>query len=226
MEDIMADAAIPTAPGLPVVIDISRFQGAIDFAKVKAAGIQGVIAKATQGTAYVDPLFAQYAAGAKAAGLLFGAYHFGTGSTGSSQAAHFVDTVTRVVGTTDGVLLALDFEDNSHGSAITLDEAEDFIHEVEARTGKFPGIYGGSYLKEAISKTSSPPDVLKNCGLWIAQYGPRPVFPTNIWPKYTLWQFTDGDIGKFGPRHTNGIHAASDHDTFNGAQGDLTAFWQ
>src|SRR5262245_27918666 len=60
-----------TVPGL----DISYFEGNIDFAQVRASGQRWVIARTNDGT-FVDPKFVSYYKGAKAAGLLVGAYMF------------------------------------------------------------------------------------------------------------------------------------------------------
>ena len=67
------------------IIDLSHHNGGrLNFAKAKADGIVGVIQKATQGEAYVDPTFSRNKAAVLEAELLFGAYHFGTGSNGIS----------------------------------------------------------------------------------------------------------------------------------------------
>ncbi len=61
------------------IIDLSHHNGDVDLGRAKAAGILGVIQKATQGTGYKDPTFDANREQAIQAGLLFGAYHFGTG---------------------------------------------------------------------------------------------------------------------------------------------------
>jgi len=91
------------------VIDISHHNGArLRFDKAKADGIVGVIQKATQGEAYVDATFKKNRTAVMDAELLFGAYHFGTGSNGVSQAQHFLDTVLP----DNNTVVVLDFEDN------------------------------------------------------------------------------------------------------------------
>ena len=80
-------------PGLNAVIDLSHHNGNPDFKKIAADGIVGVIHKATQGTKNVDPTYAARRKPALDAGLLWGAYHFGTGSDGLMQAEHFLDVV-------------------------------------------------------------------------------------------------------------------------------------
>ena len=77
------------------IIDISSWQHpngeAIDWQKVAAAGYHGVLIKATQGTWYVNPFFADDVDGAHAAGLTVGAYHFAEPgrSDAQTQALHF-----------------------------------------------------------------------------------------------------------------------------------------
>ncbi|PYS86040.1 MAG: glycoside hydrolase, partial [Acidobacteria bacterium] len=68
-----------------VVVDISHHNGNVDLGKAQAAGIVGVIHKATQGTSMTDNMYDQNRQQAVAAGLLWGAYHFGTKADGAAQ---------------------------------------------------------------------------------------------------------------------------------------------
>src|SRR5215472_12961567 len=91
------------------VIDLSHFNVAPDFEKARNDGILGVIHKATQGPMFMDETYIARRDAARAAGILWGAYHFGTGvSHGAEQADFFLD----VVGTHPETLLVLDFEEN------------------------------------------------------------------------------------------------------------------
>ena len=65
--------------GLDAVIDISRSVTVSDFRRVRQSNILGVIHKASEGGDYADTAYAQRRPQAEAAGLLWGAYHFGTG---------------------------------------------------------------------------------------------------------------------------------------------------
>src|SRR5271169_3257070 len=62
------------------LIDVSSWQHpdeqAIDWSAVKAAGVEGVYVKVTEGSGYVNPWAARDVEGAKAAGLRVGGYHF------------------------------------------------------------------------------------------------------------------------------------------------------
>src|SRR5207248_1940003 len=87
-------AVTATPPGYSVTgIDVSSYQNQVSWSSVHAAGAQFAYAKATEGLSYVDPQFAANNAGAKGAGVYFGAYHFGRPdlSGGTAQADYFLD---------------------------------------------------------------------------------------------------------------------------------------
>lgn len=202
---------------LNAVIDISHHNGgALDFAKAKADGILGVIHKASQGQSNTDPLYAKNRTKSRAAGLLWGAYHFATGSDGVKQAEHFLATV----GQDDDALLVLDFEPNPSGPSMSLEEARAFNTHVYTQTGKWPGLYAGHYLKELLGSGKDP--VLANSWLWLAQYGPTAVVPAN-WGTWTMWQYTDGAVGP-QPHTVKGI-GHCDRDRFNGSETQLRKLW-
>jgi lysozyme len=74
-------------------IDVSNHQGSIDWARVGADGVELAYLKATEGKTFVDPYFATSSAGAHAAGIRTGAYHFfSLCSSGADQAAAFLRT--------------------------------------------------------------------------------------------------------------------------------------
>ena len=202
---------------LNAVVDISHHNGNVDLQAAKGDGIIGVIHKATQGSTGVDAMYQTNRAKAAAAGLLWGAYHFGTGSDGAAQAQHFLS----VVGTADETLLVLDFEQNPGGSSMSLVQARAFVTAVNQATGRFPGFYSGSYIKQLLGNNKDP--VLAQCWLWLPQYGPTPVVPPN-WPTWTMWQYTDGTSGP-QPHVVAGI-GNCDRDKFNGTEDQLRALWQ
>jgi lysozyme len=199
-----------------VVVDLSHFNNVTDFNTVKAAGIVGVIHKATQGTEERDPEYQARRPEAQAAGLWWGAYHFAVGGDGQAQAEFFLSTAQP--GPTD--LLVLDFEQNPGGASMTLAEAEQFVTHVESVTGRWPGLYGGSYLKELLGDGQNA--TLANCWFWLSEYGPTPHVPAN-WPTWTMWQYTDGQVGP-EPHTVEGI-GACDRDQFNGDIAGLANLW-
>ena len=199
------------------VVDLSHHNGTVDLGAAKRDGILGVIHKATQGLAYADPVYAANRAQAQANGLLWGAYHFGTGDDPVAQAEHFLTVATP--GPAD--LLVLDLESNLDGASMTLEEAHAFVTHVQVTTGRWPGLYSGQYVKELLGVTVDA--VLANCWFWLAQYGPTAVVPPT-WKTWTLWQYTDGGLGPL-PHTVEGI-GRCDRDLFAGTTPQLLAWWE
>jgi lysozyme len=201
--------------------DISHHNGVVDLDKAKASGLQFLFHKATQGTGYVDTRFYENQEKAVGAGLLFGAYHFGTGDDVPTQVKHFLATVG------DLKILVLDFEKNtSGGPSMTLAQAEGFVDEVQTHTGRLPILYTGNWLKD-MNKQS---ELLCSCPLWLAQYSSTPKLPLGF-TKYSFLQYTDGTtgpthVGDIGPLpHEIAGIGHCDVDLFNGTLAELQAFW-
>jgi lysozyme len=171
-----------------IVIDLSHHNCNVNLARAAQDGIAAVIHKSTQGVSYVDPMYRENLAQAKGANLLWGAYHFGTGEDGVAQAEFFLDTVQPA----DDTLLVLDFEANPQGASISIEDARAFLVHVYSETGRWPGIYGGYYLKQLLGSLLDP--TFQNCWFWLSQYGPTAVVPPN-WSSWTLWQYTNGAAG-------------------------------
>ncbi len=201
-----------------VVVDLSHADAHVDFVAAAADGIVGLFHKATEGVGYVDPLYRQREPLARAAGLLWGAYHFGTGRRpGVEQADHFLATVAGPA----PPLLVLDFEENPSGPSMSLEQARDFVARVDAQTGRWPGLYGGSYLREQLGDAAEP--LLTNCWLWLAEYTPAPLRAPRQWPSWTMWQYTDGRSGP--PPHTVVGIGPCDRNRFEGDLSALERFW-
>jgi lysozyme len=197
--------------GLNVVIDLSHYNTVTSFADVKADGVVGVIHKATQGTNWTDSTYASRKQQAEAAGLWWGAYHFGTNIDGTAQAQYFLSIVNP--GPND--LLALDFEENSQ-SQMTIAQAEQFVTEVFNQTGRYPGFYSDALAGNMLGNSTD--SVLANCWFWRAQYGASSPSVPPTWSTWTMWQYTSS-----GP--VNGISAPCDRDTFNGDLDGLSRLW-
>jgi lysozyme len=146
--DIKPHEGVASAQNYPKHgIDVSKWQGEIDWAQVKAAGTKFVFIKATEGGDHVDERFAQNWAGAKAAGLPRGAYHFVYWCRPAhEQAAWFKQHIPNDA---DALPPVLDLEWNGHSKTcpkkvsrdLALEKIRLMLRELEEHTGKKPIIY-------------------------------------------------------------------------------------
>ena len=150
----MTQTALPELPPTvcDAVIDISHHNGAIDWPAVAAAGIALVFIKATQGSLYIDPRFADNRRDAAAAGLLVVPYHFLDTSDPEDQAAHFLDAT----GLAAGQPAMIDWE-----SAAAADAVLAFGAVVIDCSGRAPvAYYGFAQLRQAEPELSGWPLML------------------------------------------------------------------
>jgi lysozyme len=232
-------SAPPASAGLDAVIDISHNVTVTDFSLVRRrSNILGVLHKATEGGDYVDQSDSVRRPQAEAAGLLWGAYHFGTRQyPGAKQAAAFLATARPGPST----LLALDFEPNDGNprNTMTLAQAEAFVQTVYQSTGRLPLVYthpswadgvpsgrGRVRLAAPISSSS----ILARCDLWLADYREEPQLPSAWAAKgWRLWQYagneTEADTA-YGsePRAVAGV-SHCDRNLFAGDTTALYRFW-
>lgn len=205
-------------PVNPRVVDLSHWDPAQDYDKVKKDDIVGVIYKATEGQSYTDPTYTDQQTAAKKAGLKWGAYHFADGSDVDGQVANFLEFAAP----DPDEVFCLDWEDNPSGSGkMSLANVKQWISQVEDALQR-PGecvIYGGNTIKEALSK---PDEFLGSRRLWLCQYGSTPALPPG-WDAYWLWQFTDGINGP-QPHTVDGI-GPCDINSYQGTTDDLLAEW-
>lgn len=165
-------------------IDVSHWQGTINFEKVKAAGIDFVIIKAGGSDAgrYKDAKFDTYYNDAKKAGLHVGAYYFAGKSfyasgMGLSDAQHFLRLLE---GKTFDMPVYLDVEMTPNNKRFyTTTEAINFCDWIEKHNG-FVGIYASdvSGFEQMLQKTR-----LARFTWWVARYGgtPRNIHGIHQW---------------------------------------------
>src|SRR5262245_7724356 len=129
------------------VLDLSHHNTIASWADIKAAGIVGVIHKATEGTTYTDPQYLNRTAPAMRAGLQWGAYHFAHASNVQAQTDHFLS----VAGIDNETLYALDWEDPPTGSRMPLEQARQFLNLIAQRIGPNRCVlYSGNVAKEEL----------------------------------------------------------------------------
>jgi lysozyme len=184
------------------VIDISHWQDKVDFAAIKKAGVVGVIAKCTEGTSYIDPTYEDRMNAAIEAGLCWGAYHFLKHGDIAAQMEWF----DRNHDLSQGSRIAIDYED----SPCTLGDLQQALEALSKIDGTQQiCVYAGGLLKGQIDPNKVYP-WLEPYPLWLAQYTSGKIsWPTNVWPTWTLWQFSDKGT-------VPGVSGACDVNAFNG----------
>jgi lysozyme len=195
-------------------IDVSGHQGNVDWPAQWNAGKRFVWAKATEGTGYKNPYFAQQYNGSYNQGFIRGAYHFALPdrSSGATQANFFSNNGGGWSG--DGKTLpgALDMEYNPYGAtcyglsqAAMTSWIRDFSNTYKARWNKYPAIYTStSWWNQCVGSsfgTTNP--------LWVARYSSAPGTLPVGWSFYTVWQYSSSPI---------------DQNSFNGDYSRLQVF--
>jgi lysozyme len=226
------------AAGIDAVIDISHNVTVSDFgAARRRSNILAVIHKASEGGDWIDPSYPSRRPQAEQAGLLWGAYHFGTRQyTGAKQAATFLAAAKPGPET----LIALDFEPNDPNprNTMTLAQAEQFVHTIQQATGRLPLLYtrpdwanGGRAGRQSLGRPIDGRSILARCDLWLADYRERPETPI-AWADrgWRLWQYAGDDSedkAAYGtvPKSVAGV-SHSDRNIFAGDANALYRFWR
>ncbi|TBU22183.1 N,O-diacetylmuramidase [Dichomitus squalens] len=205
-------ATAPAKRAAPQGIDVSHFQGVVDFAAAAANGVSFAYIKATEGTTFVDPDFSANYNGATTAGLIRGGYHFAhpDTSSGATQAEYFL--AHGGGWSSDGITLpgALDIEYNPDGAecyglsaSAMVSWIKDFSDTYQARTGVFPVIYTTTDWWTTCTGNSAA--FASTNPLWIARYSSSIGTLPAGWSFTTFWQYADS-----GPN-------PGDQDEFNGS---------
>lgn len=209
-------AATGAKPTVPNVVDIYNGDAVTDFAASYAAGLRGVIHKATTGQSGWDKTYAARRTAAVKAGLLWGAYHWGTDAPIDKQVENFLNRAKPDANT----LVALDYEIDYTGHQMTLEGARQFLKLIEQKLGRKAVLYSGHLIKEKLGNTVDP--YFGSHRLWLAQYGDTAVIQKS-WKDWWLWQYAEKKSTVPGiPGNTIGN---LDFDHFAGSEADLKAQW-
>jgi GH25 family lysozyme M1 (1,4-beta-N-acetylmuramidase) len=127
---------------------------------------------------------------ARAAGLLWGAYHLARPGNPIDQANHFLDYADPK----PDEMMILDLEGIDPQKFMSLEDAQIFVGHIKARTGRYPVLYTNHDTARYIAAYRNDYPVLARLPLWYARYRPeiKGVFPMGNWDNYLLWQFSSG----------------------------------
>lgn len=185
-------------------IDVSHWEGRIQFRKVKEAGIRLVYIKATQGTTEVDPDFERNYREADRENIRIGFYHYVTArdlSEARAQAIFFWEKIREKNQHAKPVMDFEEFGDLSHKEIREI--SLQFLRELEERAGVKPVLYSDA----TNAQTVFDDDRLREYPLWIAQYGVEQPNMENPWRIWSGWQYTDAG-------RVDGIAGDVDRDFF------------
>jgi lysozyme len=189
-------------------IDVSEYQGNINWTAVAESGVRYCFVKASEGVESRDPLFAKNWAGMKSVGIIRSAYHFFIASKDPViQAQNFLG-LTRSTWEASDLPPVLDLE-KSYGMSAdrAIDQAGIWLDTVEKAIGRRPILYTfPSFWHDALGNS---PRLGANYKLWIAHYETHNPWVPGGWKSWTFHQYSES--GK-----TPGIAGPCDLNHFNG----------
>ncbi len=168
-------------------IDVSSWQGVIDYKKVKAGGIDFVIIRAGFGreVSQKDNCFEQNYSAAKAAGLDVGAYWYSYADSAEDAVREAKACMEVIKGKKFEYPIYFDLEEQSQfakGKSFCDSVIKAFCGELE-KNGYLAGLYCSTYyLNNFVSN-----NVAGKYPLWVAQYNYRCTYTAN---KYGIWQYS------------------------------------
>ncbi len=186
-------------------MDVSIWQGEINFQRARAAGIEAVYIRAGEGSNITDRYFERNYENARAAGLKYGFYHYVTArsvSEAQEQADFFASLIRSKP---QDMRAAMDFENLS---GLTAEEsvriAEAYLERLEERLGHTPAVYSDAYDASSVWKSN-----LTKYPLWVAEYGVESPRTIGGWESWSGFQYSDkGSV--------SGVSGHVDRDYFRG----------
>lgn len=209
--DVVTCAAGSTVKG----VDVSHFDGTVDWAAARRAGITFAIIKATEGTTFVDNHFTTNWTKTGANGIVHGAYHFfRPESDPVAQADFFVRTAGVPKSGDLPPVIDLEVTDGLTAAQVAAG-ARTFLQRVQQNTGRVPMIYTSVRVFNSLL---GGPSGFGPYFLWVANWNVRcPNIPNPPWTRWTFWQSSaTGTVPGFSD--------PVDVDSFNGTAADLMAF--
>jgi len=179
----------PSAERYPVRgVDVSSYQGEIDWNVLASQNISFAFIKATEGSTFVDEYFEYNYMQAQEAGLRVGAYHyFSYDSTGKSQADHFIANVEKCENMLPPVIdieLYGSKENNPPAQSAVREQLDALIYTLETYYGMNPIIYATEetyalYIAGAYA----------DYDIWIRNVITMPTLSDNR--EWRFWQYTN-----------------------------------
>lgn len=183
-------------------VDVSCFNGIVNYPTVKAQGIDFVIARIggrgwESGLMYTDSMALDHIRGAKAAGLKVGVYFYSTAVNAAEAIQEASLVIARLAGLSLDLPVYIDMEYSGSfptGRADTLSPAQRIeIINAFGRTLENCGYMTGIYSSESLLRTSLDHNYLSRYCVWMANYTENNALPSYPYD-YHIWQFTDRGV--------------------------------
>jgi lysozyme len=192
-------------------VDVSEYQGQVDWSRARDAGIAFAFARVSDGTGYPDTEFATNWPAMKAAGVVRGAYQFFRPEEDpTAQANLFGSMLADAGGIAPGDLppvMDLEVTDNTSDATIQ-SRMQAWFSAMQSATGMTPLLYfSPSFAPHAGTSFGGH-------ALWVAEWGAKCPSVPAPWSTWAFWQTSD--MGS-----TAGIPATVDLDEFNGTLAEL-----
>lgn len=216
----LAPAPARALPGIaaPSGVDVAGHQhpggGDINWTQVRGDGQSFAFVKATEGSDFVNPHYAEDVRQASASGLKVGAYHYGLPSDDPvRQARHFAGKVNQLPANSLPPVLDLEVAEGKSPRQL-IEWTRLFLNETERLTGKKPMMYTYRFFwSDHMANTKE----FSQYPLWLAAYQSTAPKPVGGWSKLAFWQRSETGRVK-------GIASPVDMNLFNGNGGQLHTF--
>lgn len=197
-------------------VDVSQFQGNIDFQQVKNAGKLFSFIRASEGVAFIDHKYSDNIGAARLFGVLGGLYHVGRPDLNNdpvAEASYFCDRVDAIGGLQAGEFLALDIETN-YAPHNVVDWSKRWLDAVQGRLGVKPLVYSSQSVVEGHDWS---PVIAGDYGLWLACWDDVATTVPELTWLVAMKQYTDqGAVA--------GISGNVDLDVFYGSLDQLKKY--
>lgn len=196
------------------LIDLSKHNGTVDFNRVKATGIDGVILRAGYGVSTIDEKFKEYIEKAKNANLHIGIYWFGyayTDANAEKEAQFCIEVLKPYLGQID-LPVFYDWEYDSYNYAIkngvtpnktSISRWTKIFCDTLETAGYFVGVYGNvDYMNNYYTD-----EIKTKYTIWIAQWASKCTYTGD----YGIWQY-GAETNKIDSKYVDGITGIVDKD--------------
>lgn len=191
-------------------IDVSEYQGTVDWPSVAASGLSFALARVSDGTDTLDPDFSANWSGIKAAGMVRGVYQFFRASEDPVDQANLL---VNQIGTLEpgdlSPIADIELLDGESGATLIAHLAT-WVDRIQALTGRVPIVYASPDFWEALPDTGQ----FSSLGAWVADWGPSCPDTSTPWTSWQFWQYADDGT-------VPGIQGPVDLDRFNGTLAQL-----